>query len=73
MTALAPAVDERPLVRAILAGDEAAFADLVRRHSASLLHVARSFVYSRAEAEDGLTLVSVDDAVRAYSIPPLSA
>ena len=52
MTALAPAIDERPLVRAILAGDESAFADLVRRHSAALLHVARSFVYSRAEAED---------------------
>ena len=44
MTALAPAIDERPLVRAILAGDESAFADLVRRHSAALLHVARSFV-----------------------------
>jgi RNA polymerase sigma-70 factor (ECF subfamily) len=52
MTALAPTIDERPVVRAILAGDEAAFTELVRRHSTSLLHVARSFVRSHAEAED---------------------
>jgi RNA polymerase sigma-70 factor (ECF subfamily) len=52
VTALAPALDERPLVLAILAGDEEAFTGLVRRHSPSLLHVARSYVCSRAEAED---------------------
>jgi RNA polymerase sigma-70 factor, ECF subfamily len=52
MTALALALDERPVVRAILAGDESAFAGLVKRHSASLLHVAGCYGCSRTEAED---------------------
>jgi RNA polymerase sigma-70 factor, ECF subfamily len=52
MTTLALALDERPVVRAILSGDESAFAGLVKRHSASLLHVAGCYGCSRTEAED---------------------
>ena len=43
---------DRPLLRALRAGDEAAFARFVRRHHQSLVHVALGFVSSRAVAEE---------------------
>lgn len=44
--------DEAELVEALRAGDEAAFAELVREYHASLLRVAQIYVSSRAVAED---------------------
>jgi RNA polymerase sigma-70 factor (ECF subfamily) len=44
--------DDRVLTSRILAGDEAAFAALVTRHTQSMLHVAQRFVSSRAAAEE---------------------
>jgi RNA polymerase sigma-70 factor (ECF subfamily) len=44
--------DEAELVEALRAGDEVAFAELVREYQASLLRVAQIYVWSRAVAED---------------------
>jgi len=44
--------DDARLVERLRARDEAAFAELVRRHNASLLRVARLFVPTAAIAED---------------------
>jgi RNA polymerase sigma-70 factor, ECF subfamily len=44
--------DEAELVEALRAGDEVAFAELVREYQASLLRVAQIYVSSRAVAED---------------------
>ncbi len=44
--------DEAQLVEALRAGDEAAFAELVRDYHSSLLRVAQIYVSSRAVAED---------------------
>ncbi|MGI9539388.1 MAG: RNA polymerase sigma factor [Miltoncostaeaceae bacterium] len=44
--------EERELVEALKAGDEAAFATLVDRYHASLVRVARSYVGSEAVAEE---------------------
>src|SRR5205085_9103574 len=44
--------DEAGLVERLRAGDEAAFAALVRMHQASLLRVAQTVVGSRAVAEE---------------------
>ncbi|MGH2785087.1 MAG: RNA polymerase sigma factor [Actinomycetota bacterium] len=44
--------DERTLVEALRAGDEAAFMTLVERYGASMLRVARTFVPTQAVAED---------------------
>jgi RNA polymerase sigma-70 factor (ECF subfamily) len=44
--------DDRRLVERLRAGDDAAFMELVDRLSASLLHVARMYVPSRAVAEE---------------------
>jgi len=40
------------LLAALCAGDERAFAELVRRHGAALLRHARTFVHADASAED---------------------
>jgi RNA polymerase sigma-70 factor, ECF subfamily len=45
-------VDDRATIAALRAGDEEAFAMLVREHNAALLRVARMYVKSRAAAED---------------------
>ena len=45
-------MEERELVRALRAGDEAAFVELVERYSGSLLRVATTIVGSRAVAEE---------------------
>ena len=45
-------VDERALVAALRAGDEAAFAILVDRYSASMIRVAQGYVRTRAVAEE---------------------
>jgi len=47
-----PSPAESQLLEALRAGDEAAFAELVRSYHASLLRVARIFVSSRAAAEE---------------------
>jgi RNA polymerase sigma-70 factor (ECF subfamily) len=47
-----PSADDEQLVELARAGDEDAFAILVRRHSAALLRLARRFVASDAVAED---------------------
>ncbi|MGH9177238.1 MAG: RNA polymerase sigma factor [Acidimicrobiales bacterium] len=44
--------DEAQMLAAVRAGDEAAFADLVRHHHASLLRLAQSIVGSRAVADE---------------------
>jgi RNA polymerase sigma-70 factor, ECF subfamily len=44
--------DERALVAALRRGEEAAFVELVARHGASLLRLARTFVRDRAVAEE---------------------
>lgn len=44
--------DEAELVEALRAGDEAAFAELVREYHSSLLRVAQIYVSSRAVGED---------------------
>ncbi len=44
--------DERALVAALRRGDEPAFVELVRRHGASLLRLARTFVRDQAVAEE---------------------
>jgi RNA polymerase sigma-70 factor (ECF subfamily) len=46
--------DEADLVRRLRAGDEAAFAALVRRYHAQLLRLASTFVASRAVAEEAV-------------------
>lgn len=46
--------DDADLVRRLQAGDEAAFAVLVRRYHAQLLRLASSFVSSRAVAEEAV-------------------
>ena len=43
---------EADVVGALRAGDEAAFVELVRRHHATMLHVARGFVATDAVAEE---------------------
>jgi RNA polymerase sigma-70 factor (ECF subfamily) len=48
----AAAAAESSLVDALRRGDEAAFAELVRRHHRSLLRVAQIYVSSRAVAEE---------------------
>jgi RNA polymerase sigma-70 factor (ECF subfamily) len=45
-------VDESPLIAALRAGDEVAFARLVDQHTPSLLRVARGYVPSREIAEE---------------------
>lgn len=45
-------MDDRAVVEALRAGDEAAFAALVREHNAALLRVARMYVKSQAVAEE---------------------
>ena len=45
-------MEERDVVRALRDGDEKVFADVVRRYQPSLLRLARSYVPSRAVAED---------------------
>ena len=52
MTSVAVDYDERALVLALRAGDQAAFAHLIDRHSPGLLRVASSYVRSRAVAEE---------------------
>ena len=49
---LGAAPEELALLRALRAGDEAAFATLVERHYSSLLRLAMTFVGSRAVAEE---------------------
>lgn len=49
---LAVQVDESSVVAALRAGDEDAFRELVRRHHASLVRVARTVVGSHAVAEE---------------------
>jgi RNA polymerase sigma-70 factor, ECF subfamily len=44
--------DERALIQALRAGDEAAFAELVDRYSASMIRLAQGYVRSRAVAEE---------------------
>jgi RNA polymerase sigma-70 factor (ECF subfamily) len=44
--------DERALIVALRHGEEAAFVELVERHGASLLRLARTFVRDRAVAEE---------------------
>jgi RNA polymerase sigma-70 factor (ECF subfamily) len=44
--------DERALVAALRRGEEAAFVELVARHGAALLRLARTFVRDRAVAEE---------------------
>jgi RNA polymerase sigma-70 factor (ECF subfamily) len=46
------AADERRLIEALRAGDEAAFEQLIRMYHASLLRVAQIYVSSRAVAEE---------------------
>ena len=48
----APTLEERRLIDALRAGDEAAFMRLVEEYSPGMLRVARMFVSSRAVAED---------------------
>src|SRR5215218_290022 len=47
-----PAAAEAALLERLRAGDEAAFATLVARHYATMLAVARTYVKSRAVAEE---------------------
>ena len=51
-TALGPHTDERHLVQALRAGDEAAFQALIERDHASMQRLARTFVDSDAIAEE---------------------
>ena len=46
--------DDRALMRRIRNGDEAAFADLVKRHGGGMLGVATRMLGSRADAEDAV-------------------
>lgn len=48
----APTPEERHLVEALKAGDEAAFVQMVERYNGALLRLALSFVPSRAVAEE---------------------
>jgi len=59
---------ERALVAKLLAGDEAAFVELVGRHQAPLRRLARVFVTSDASAEELVqeTWVSVLDSLRGF-------
>jgi RNA polymerase sigma-70 factor (ECF subfamily) len=52
MSRPAPHHGDEPLLAALLAGDERAFAELVAQHSPSLLRVAMAYVPSRAVAEE---------------------
>jgi RNA polymerase sigma-70 factor (ECF subfamily) len=47
-------LDDAALVEALRRGDEQAFASLVRRHHASLLRLAMSYVATREQAEDAV-------------------
>ena len=47
-----PPVSDLEIVRALQAGDEAAFVALVDQHQASFLRLARSFASSAAVAEE---------------------
>jgi RNA polymerase sigma-70 factor (ECF subfamily) len=51
-TALGPLTDERHLVQALRAGDEAAFQALIERDHAGMKRLARTFVDSDAVAEE---------------------
>ena len=44
--------DDEPLVEALRAGDEVAFAELIDRHSPAMVRVAQTYVPSRAVAEE---------------------
>jgi RNA polymerase sigma-70 factor, ECF subfamily len=46
------ATEEMRLVEALRAGDEAAYAELIRRYGASMLRIAQLYVRSRSVAED---------------------
>jgi RNA polymerase sigma-70 factor (ECF subfamily) len=48
----APSLGERELLDALRRGDEDAFAQLVDRHGAAMLRVARTFLRDRATAEE---------------------
>src|SRR5690349_15965583 len=48
----APDEDELRLARALSDGDEAAFAELIDRHGAAMLRIARMLVRDAAVAED---------------------
>lgn len=47
-----PSAGEAALVAALRKGDEAAFAELIRRHQSTMLRTARAYVSSRTVAED---------------------
>jgi RNA polymerase sigma-70 factor (ECF subfamily) len=47
-----PHFQDRELVDRLLAGDEAAFRDLLARHHGALVRLARSFVRNPATAEE---------------------
>ena len=49
---MAHARSDEDLIAALRAGDESAFAELIDRHSPALLRVARTYVPSRAVAEE---------------------
>jgi RNA polymerase sigma-70 factor (ECF subfamily) len=49
-----PAVDDRSIVRRVVAGDLAAFELLMRRHNRRLYRLARATLHNDAEAEDAL-------------------
>ncbi len=51
-TTAAPPTDELELVLALRAGDEDAFTKLVNRHQSAMLQLARTYVGSRAIAEE---------------------
>jgi len=50
--AQAPVLDEAGLLERLRAGDEEAFVDLIRRHHQVMVRLARSYVPSRAVAEE---------------------
>jgi len=49
-----PEVDERALLQRLRAGENAAFAELIRRHGGRLLSVARRFLVSEEDARDAV-------------------
>ncbi|MCC6997171.1 MAG: sigma-70 family RNA polymerase sigma factor [Deltaproteobacteria bacterium] len=68
VSAPASSAAERALVARLLAGDEAAFVELVGRHHAPLRRLARVFVSSDASAEELVqeTWVAVLDGLRGF-------
>ncbi|UVE68867.1 RNA polymerase sigma factor [Burkholderia pyrrocinia] len=52
--AAAPVADERDVVRRVVAGEQAAFELLMRRHNRRLYRLARAVLRDDAEAEDAL-------------------